>query len=425
MDIKIENNTAQFDIEITKEKFQEGINQAFNNHKKEIVIPGFRKGKAPQNIVMKKLGEEIFYNEAMDIVFPPIYEEAVKQNDLFPVDKPTVDIKQIGKNTDVIIAITVTIKPEVILGQYFNMEIEKEKVEVTEEQINEKIQKDLEGNARIIPVEDRTTKNGDIVTIDFEGFVNGDPFEGGTGANYELTLGSGQFIPGFEEQLIDRNLDDNVNVNVTFPKDYHAEKLAGMPALFKVKIKLVQTKILPELDDEFAKDISEFETLEEYKKSIYDTLLEELQKKSDDKFKEDMLDKIITNATIDLPQIMIDNQLNNMMQNFDNKLRQQGLDLQTYIKLMNQNGNDFMSQYTARAEKEVRMQLVIEKIGKVENILASSEEFDNEVKDIVQSINKEETEFKNQLTKEDIDYINNSIIFNKTIQLLIDNNTAI
>lgn len=424
MNVKVENiekNVVQLEIEVDAAKFDEGMKKSFQKNAKRFNIPGFRKGKAPRNIVERYYGEEVLYEDAINFVCPEVYDEAVEQNDIHPVDRPEIDIKQIGKGQVLIFTAKVTVKPEVELGEYKGIEVNKVEANVTDEDVEKELERVRERNARLITVEDRGIQSGDTAVIDFEGFIDGVAFEGGKGTNYNLVIGSGQFIPGFEDQLTGSKTGGEVEVNVTFPEDYGNKELAGKPALFKVKVNEIKVKELPVLDDEFAKDISEFDTLEAYKEDLKKKLTDAAEHKVKHQTEDNVLEKVVENATVDIPRVMIEKHIDNLVYDFDLRLRYQGLDLQKYLEIMGMDTNAFRDQFSSRAEKEVKTQLVIEKIGKVEAIEVTEDEVNEEVKKLAENYKQNEEDFKKHLKQDDIEYIKGNLTARKTVDFLVQN----
>jgi trigger factor len=424
MNVKVENiekNVVQLEIEVDAAKFEEGLQKSFLKNAGKFNIPGFRKGKAPRKMVERSYGEQILYEDAINIVCPEAYDEAIENNNLNPVDRPEIDIKQIGEGKNLIFTAKVTTKPEVELGEYKGVEVKKIEVSVSEEDIEKEIQKSVEKNARLVTVEDRGVKTGDTAVIDFEGFVDGVAFEGGKGTKHELVIGSGQFIPGFEEQLIDAKTGDEVDVNVTFPEEYGSAELAGKPALFKVKVNEIKVKELPIVDDEFAKDISEFDTLEQYKADLKDKLTHAAEHKATHQTEDSIIDKVVENAILEVPTVMVEKKVDNLVYDFDMRLRYQGLDLKKYMEIMGMDVTTFRGQFAKRAEEEVKSQLVLEKISKEEKFEVSEEEVAEETKKMAENYKQTEEEFKKHLKDEDIEYIKNNLIMKKTIDFLVSN----
>lgn len=418
---KLENNAIKLEITVDKAVFEQGVQKSYQKNVGKYNIPGFRKGKAPRKIIEQYYGEGVFYEDAINIVCGDAYEAAVEENNIEPVDVPEVDIIQIGNGDNLIFTATVTVKPEVKLGKYKGIEVKEKEIKVTDEQINEQIDKLREKNARIISIEDRPVKNGDITDIDFEGFIDGVAFQGGKGENYELEIGSGQFIPGFEEQLIGANKGDMVDVNVNFPDEYHSEDLKGKPALFKVKVNDIKFKEMPEIDDEFVKDVSEFDTLKELKEDIKNKLKEEQEHHNKHEIEDEIINIAGENATIDIPEAMIEKQIETMLRDFNMKLRYQGLDLNKYLQLTGSKIEDLKNNMREDAKGQVRARLMLEAVAKAENIDATQEDIDNEIAKLAEGYKQNIEDFKKHLGKEDIKYIKEGIIFDRTIDLLVEN----
>jgi len=424
MNVKIENvekNVVQLEIEVYAAKFEERMKRSLFKNAKKFNIPGFRRGKAPRSIIERYYGEQVFYEDAINYVCPEAYDEAIKENNIHPVDRPEIDIKQIGSGENLIFTAKVTVKPEVELGEYKGVEVKKAEVVVTDDDVENELKRIVERNARLVTVEDRPVQSGDIAVIDFEGFIDGTPFEGGKGENYNLVIGSGQFIPGFEDQLIGANAGDEVDVNVTFPEDYGNKELAGKPALFKVKVNEIKFKELPVVDDEFAKDVSEFETLDEYKADLRKKLTEAAEHRAKHETEEKVIEKVVENAVVDIPRVMVERQIDNLVYDLDLRLRYQGMNLKSYLEYQGIDESSFREQFSERAEKEVKTQLVIEKIKEVENIDASEEEMKEEIKKLAENYKEEPEAFENRLKEEDKDYIKDNLIVRKTIDFLVDN----
>jgi len=424
MNVKVENiekNVVQLEIEVDAAKFEEGMKKSFLKNAKKFSVPGFRKGKAPRNIVERYYGEQVLYEDAINFICPEAYNEAIEKNDIHPVDRPEIDIKQIGSGQNFIFTAKVTVKPEVILGEYKGVEAEKVVANITDEDVEKELKRIAERNSRLITVEDRGIQKDDIAVIDFNGYVDGKEFEGGKGTDYHLTIGSGQFIPGFEDQLVGAKTGDEVDVNVVFPEDYHVAELAGKPALFKVKVKEIKVKELPVLDDEFAKDVSEFDTLEAYKEDLKNKLRENAEHRAKHETEDNVINKVVENASVDIPKVMIDKQIDRMVYDFDMRLRYQGLDLNRYLDLMGMDMDTFRGQFAKRAEKEVKTQLVLEEISKVENISASEDEVNEEIRKMAETYKQNEEDFKKHLSDDDIEYIKGNIIAKKTIDMLLEN----
>ncbi len=417
---KLENNVATLEIEVDVAKFDEGMQKAYIKNAKRFNIPGFRKGKAPRKIVERYYGEAVFYEDAINIVCPDAYTEAVEETKIEPVDRPEIDIKQIGDGDNLIFTAVVTVKPEVGLGEYKGIEVKKVEYNVTEEDVENEIKQMQEKNARLVTIEDRAVEEKDTAVIDFEGFIDNEPFEGGKGEDYSLEIGSGQFIPGFEEQLIGKNTGEEIDVNVTFPEEYQAEELAGKPAVFKVKINQIKFKELPELDDEFVKDVSEFDTLDELKEDINKRLTEEAENKAKNEKENAVIDRILENVTVDLPEVMIENQINSMTRDFDMRLQSQGMNLDQYLQFTGSDLNQFKEQFKDQAEKQVKTTLVLEKISKLENVEVSDEDVEENIKKLAENYKMEVEKVKKLYRPEDLEAMKNDLAISKTVEMLVD-----
>ena len=419
---KKENNKAFFTIEISEKEFEKAIQKAYLKNRNIFTVPGFRKGKVPRKIIEMNYGEEIFYEEALNNILPDVYEEAIDELGLEPVDYPEVDVDEIEKGKPVIVNLEVVIKPEVELGDYKNIEIEKIEYNVTDEDVEKELKTVQEMNARIIAAEDRETKEGDILTIDYEGYVEEEQFEGGTAEGQELTLGSDAFIPGFEDQLIGKKKGDVVDVKVNFPEDYFEESLQGKEALFKVTIHEIKEKELPVLDDEFAIDVSEFDTLDEYKEDLKEKLEKDIKEREKMDIENAAVEKVVEMSKVDIPEVMIENQVENELRQFEYNLKMQGLELDQYFQLTNSSLEDFKAQMAPMAEKRVRADLVLDAIAKVEEIDVSEEDIDNELERLAKAYMQEDVEkFKEDMKKGDLEYLKTGIIRDKTIKLLVAN----
>ncbi|KNF07862.1 trigger factor Tig [Gottschalkia purinilytica] len=417
---KKEKNQVTLKIEVDAQTFEKGVQSAYNKNKGKFNIHGFRKGKAPRKIIELNYGEGVFYEEAINIIFPEVYEAAIKEHGLDPVARPDLDVEAIEKGKPVVFVVDVTVKPEVNLGDYKGIEVEKVEYNVTDEDVNEELKTIQNRNARIIEAEDRPVKEGDILTIDYSGFVGEEQFEGGTAENQTLEIGSGAFIPGFEEQLVGKNKDEEVEVKVTFPEEYHAENLAGKEAIFKVTIHEIKVKELPELDDELAKDVSEFDTLEELKKDIKVRLEEQAKNKEKVEIENKIIEKACELSEVEIPEAMIERQIDVNVNEFGYRLSYQGLDLSKYLELTGMEFSDFRAQFKEDAEKFVKGDLVIEAIGKKEGIEASEEELNNEIEKLSKQYGQDVDKFTKNLDENDLDYIKMGIIKRKAIDFLVD-----
>ncbi|ADD01918.1 trigger factor [Thermoanaerobacter italicus Ab9] len=415
---KLEKSVATIELTIPSEKFEEGLNFAFKKNASKFNVPGFRRGKAPRVIVERYYGEGVLYEDAVEYVFDEAYNEALKTFNLQPVDYPHIHILQIGKGKDLILEATVPVMPEVELGEYKGIEIEKIEYDVYDGDVEYELEKLRQQNARIVPVEGRAAERGDIAVIDFEGFIDDEPFEGGKAENYQLELGSNTFIPGFEDQIIGHNVNENFDVNVTFPEDYRVEELRGKSAAFKVTLKALNKKELPELDDEFAKDVSEFETIDELKADIRKKLEERNRQQAENEMKEKAVMKVVENAKVDIPDAMVERQIDASLRELDYNLRYQGLDLDRYLSITGKTLEDLRKEMWEGALNRVKTQLVIDKIAKIENIEATEEELENKLKEMAANYRINLEEFKKSLTESQINSIKEDIAYYKTIDFI-------
>ena len=370
---------AKLTIEVSAEELEKAIQGAYLKNKNKITLPGFRKGKAPRKMIEKMYGTGVFLEDAANALIPTAYSDALQECDLEIVSQPEIDVTQLEAGKPFIFTAEVAVKPEVTLGEYKGVEIKKIEVEVTEEEIEAELKKEQENNSRTIVVEDRAVESGDIATIDFEGFVDGTPFEGGKGTDYPLTIGSNTFIPGFEDQLIGANTGDKLDVNVTFPEEYQAKDLAGKAAVFKCEIKKIEKKELPELDDEFAKDVSEFDTLDEYKADIKKNLTEKKEADAKRQKEDEAVDKAVENASMEIPEAMIKTQVNQMVDDFSRRMQAQGLSMEQYFQFTGMTIDKLMEEMKPQALKRIQTRLVLEKIAEVENIQPSEERVEEEI----------------------------------------------
>jgi trigger factor len=418
---KIENNTAALEIEVSEEQFERGVNKAYKKNAGRFSIPGFRKGKAPRFIIERHYGEGIFYEDAINEVCPDAYEAAVEEHNLQPVDKPEIDIVQIEKGKPFIFKAVVTVKPEVVLGDYNGIEAEKREYPVTDEDVQKELDSMRESGARMITVEERPAKKDDMVIIDYKGFVGEEQFEGGTAENQSLVIGSGRFIEGFEDQLAGAKVGDSVTVKVNFPEDYHAEQLAGKEAEFHVDVKEIKEKELPVLDDEFAKDVSEFDTLDELKKDIRTKLEEKSEQRTKNELENEVIKKVTALSEVDIPDVMKEKQIDAMVRDFEMQLMYQGLRLEDYLNHMGNSAEDLRNNLAKDAEERVKTQLTLEKVAKTEGITETEEELDQEIEKLAKQYKQEDIgKFKKSLGEDELNYIKDSIIIRKTIDLLVE-----
>ncbi|NLM28137.1 MAG: trigger factor [Clostridiaceae bacterium] len=416
----IGNNVVKLRIELEAEAFNESIKKAYLKNRNRFSIPGFRKGKAPQNLIERYYGESIFYEEAFNLACPEAYEQALKDNNIQPVDHPELDIEQIGKGKDLVFTAKVTVKPDVKLGEYKGFKIKKDKVKITDDDVKKELERIQEINARLISIEDRPVKDKDIVNIDFEGFVDGEPIEGGSAKGYSIVIGSGSFIPGFEEQLIGVEKGSTKEIKVTFPEDYGNESLKGKEAVFNVTVNEIKEKELPDINDEFAQDVSEFDTLEEYKADIRKKLEENAKNAADKKYEDEVIKKVVDNAEVDVPEVMVERQIDEMMRRLDLTLRYQGMDINSYMEVMKTDVQSLRNEHREMALKQVKTQLVLEKISQVEQVDASEEEIDAEIAKMAENYKQNAEDFKKHLKNDDIEYIKDTVITRKTIKIMTE-----
>jgi len=428
MSVKIEEigkAKVKLEFEVEAEKFAQAMQRAFVKNSKHFNVPGFRKGKAPRHMVEKLYGESVLYEDAFNIIAAEEYDKAIEENDILAVDRPEIDVVQIGSGKNLIFTAEVAVKPPVEISSYKGIEVNKELTIVTEEDIEKELDRMREKNARMITVDDRKLQDGDISNIDFEGFVDGTAFEGGKGTNYELAIGSGSFIKGFEEQLTGMEINEEKDITVTFPEDYHSKNLAAKESVFKVKLNGIKAKELPELDDEFAKDVSEFDTLKELKKSIR----EKFEKTNEEKAKADMenqlVDKILENVEIEIPQAMIERQIDYMIRDFDWRLSMQGANMDSYLKYTNSDMGKVREMFKDQAEKAVKTQLVIEEIGKIEKIEPEQENVDAQIAKLAQVYSQDVEEFKKHLKDEDVKNIKDEVKVDMTMEFLVKNSKVV
>ena len=371
-------NRVELEVEVDAAAFEAAVERAYKKNIKKMVVPGFRKGKAPRHLLEKMYGTGVFYEDAMNDVYPKALDEAIKESDYeYVQDKIDLDVVSVGPEGLVFKAV-ITVKPEVEVGEYKGLKADKKVEPVTDEDVDAEITKLQERNARLVPVEGRAAENGDTVTFDFEGFLDGEPFEGGKSENHTLVLGSGQFIPGFEDQIVGKNTDEEFEVNVTFPEDYHAEELKGKPAVFKCKLHEIKTKELPEVNDEFVKDVSEFDTLDELKADLRKHMEEHRQQEADNAFETALLDQLAEGVKADIPQAMFENRIDDMVQDFGYRLQSQGLDLPTYLQYTGMEPQAFRDGFKDQADKQVKVRLALEKIAALESIEVTEDDMNAE-----------------------------------------------
>lgn len=417
---KLEHNMAKLTIEVPYEEFDKAVDQAYKRNKNKINVPGFRKGKVPRQIVEKMYGKDVFFEDAANIIIPDAYSKAYDECEEEIVSSPKIDVVQMEADKPFIFTAEVALNPSVKLGEYKGIEIEKLDTEVTEEDIDEQIEQERNRQARIVTVEGRAIKEGDTAVIDFEGFIDGEAFEGGKGENYSLEIGSHSFIPGFEEQLIGKNAGEECDVEVTFPEDYHAENLAGKPAVFKCKIHEVKEKQLPELDEEFADDAG-FDSVEEYKEDVKKKLVEKREKESKEQKEDAVIDAIIEKAEMDIPEPMIETQQRQLIDEFAQQLSMQGLSLEQYFMFTGMTRDMMMEQTKPRAEKKIKARLVLEAVADAEKMEVSEEEYENELKDMAESYKMEIDKLKDILAEADEKMIKKDLRIKKAIDFVVAN----
>ena len=416
---KLEKSMAKLTITVEAAKFDAAVDSAYQKNKGKIALPGFRKGKAPRAMIEKMYGTGVFFEDAANELIPEAYETAAKESELEIVAQPEIEVTQMDKGTDFIFTATVAIKPEVTLGDYKDIEVEKKEAEVSEEEITAEIDKAREANSRLITIEDRATEDGDTVIIDFDGYVDGKQFEGGYAEDYTLVLGSHSFIDNFEDQLVGKNLGEDVEVNVTFPEEYHVDELKGKPALFKVKIKEIQKKELPELDDDFAQDVSDFDTLDEYKADVEKKILENKENQIKREQEDQIIEKIIENAQMEIPQQMIVAQTRQMTQEFAQRLQSQGLSLEQYMQFTGLTPQKMMEDLEPQALKRIQSRLVLEAVVAAENIEASDEEIDKELENMASMYQMEIDKLKELIGDDEKKQIGMDLAVQKAVEFVV------
>ena len=417
---KLEKNMAKLTIEVPAEELEKAMQNAYLRAKNRITIPGFRKGKAPRKMIEQMYGKGIFLEDAANALIPEQYSKALEECDLEIVSQPEIDVTQIEPGKAFIFTAEVAVKPEVTLGEYKGLEVPKSETEVTDEEIEAELKKEQEKNSRTITVEDRGAENGDIATIDFEGFVDGTAFEGGKGTDYPLTLGSGSFIPGFEDQLVGAKAGDHVEVNVTFPEEYQSKDLAGKAAVFQCDVKKVETRELPELDDDFAQDVSEFDTLAEYKEDIKKNLTERKEKEARTAKENAAVDKAIENAQMEIPDAMIETQISQMLDDFSRRMQSQGLTMEQYMQFTGMTADKMREEMKPQALKRIQTRLVLEKIAETENIQPSEEEVNEEISKMAEMYKMEADKLKELLGDRELEQMKKDMAVQKAVTLVAD-----
>lgn len=423
MNVKVdkqENSKVVLEFTMDKETFEKELDKAFHKNAKYFKVPGFRNGKVPRNVVEKVYGEGVLYETVIEDNVDDEYRKAVEDNKLEVVSKPELDVKQIGKGKDLIYTVTLFVKPEATVKKYKGLEVKKIDSKVSKKDVDAAIESDRQKNARVVSVDDRDLQKDDISTIDFEGFVDGVAFEGGKAENFELTIGSGQFIPGFEDQLIGMKIGEEREINVTFPKEYHAENLAGKPAMFKVKLISIKSKILPELDDEFAKDVSEFETLADYRKDVEKKVKKQKEESAKNQKEIAVIDKLVENTEVVIPESMIDDEVESMSNQFASNLAYQGLDLKTYCMYMNTTEEEFKKNLRPEAEKNVKLKLALDAIEKLEEIKVEAKEIDEKIDELKKQYGSENTNDDLNKNENVRHYMEEKIKQDKLMKIIVD-----
>ena len=417
---KLEKNMAKLTIEVSAEELDKAMEKAYQKQKSRISLPGFRKGKAPRKMIESMYGKGVFMEDAVNSLVPQEYSKAIADCDLEIVSQPEINVTQMEPGKALIFTADVATKPEVTLGDYKGVEVPKTEIAVTDEEVDAEVKKEQDKNSRTVVVEDRAAANGDITTIDFEGFVDGVAFDGGKGSDYALTLGSGTFIPGFEDQLVGANTGDHVEVKVTFPEEYQAKELAGKEAVFQCDVKKIETKEVPELDDEFAKDVSEFDTLAEYKEDVKKNLTEKKEKEARTAKENAAVDKAIENAQMDIPDLMIQTQCRQMMDDFARRMQQQGLSMDQYFQFTGQSMDKMMEDMKPQALKRIQTRLVLEKIAETENTQPSEEEITEEIQKMADAYKMEADKIREAIGESGLEQMKKDMAVQKAVTVIAD-----
>ncbi len=417
---KLEKNMAKLTIEVSAEDLDKAMEKAYQKQKSRISLPGFRKGKAPRKMIESMYGKGVFMEDAVNSLVPQEYTKALGECDLEIVSQPEINVTQMEPGKALIFTADVAVKPEVTLGDYKGVEVPKSEIAVTDEEVDAEVKKEQDKNARTVAVEDRAAANGDITTIDFEGFVDGVAFEGGKGTDYALTLGSGTFIPGFEDQLVGANTGDHVEVKVTFPEEYQAKELAGKEAVFQCDVKKIETKEVPELDDEFAKDVSEFDTLAEYKEDVKKKLTEKKEKEARTAKENAAVDKAIENAQMDIPELMTKTECRQMMDDFSRRMQQQGLSMEQYFQFTGQSMDKMMEDMKPQALKRIQTRLVLEKVAEAENIRPSEEEITEEIQKMADAYKMEADKIREAIGESGLEQMKKDMAVQKAVTVIAD-----
>ncbi|MBR1585794.1 MAG: trigger factor [Clostridia bacterium] len=417
---KISGNQVKIAFEVAAEKFDEAMQKAYLKVRGRVNVPGFRKGKAPRKLIESMYGEGVFYDDALEIIFPDEYEAAVKENDLQVVDRPEMDdVSQIGAGKDLKFTVKVFVKPDITLGEYKGLKATKYVHKVTDDEIDSRIQQDVEKATTMADVEDRPVENGDTVNLNYAGSVDGVAFEGGTADNQTLEIGSGHFIPGFEEQMIGMQIGEEKDLQVKFPEEYHAEELKGKDAVFHVKVNSIQTKVKPELDDDFAADVSEFNTFDEYKQNIVKELTDRAEKNADVQLENELVQQAVDAADCDIPDAMIDDEIDLMIREMQMRMMYQGLRYEDYLKYTGQTEDAVKEMYRPEAKNRVKMQLVLEAMVKAENIVPTEEEIEKAIADEAERAGREVEDFKKSLNDRQKEYLKDNAAIRKVVDLIV------
>ena len=421
---KLSSNKVKLHFVVEPELFETGMQAAYKKNVGKINVPGFRRGKAPRKVVEMMYGENIFYEDAIDEIFPKVYSEAVKEHNITPVDRPEFNLEQIGSGKELIFDIEVFVKPDVELGQYKGVEVVRHTTEVTDDDVNAEIERARERVSRYVDVTDRPVKMDDQVTLNYAGFCDGEQFEGGTAEGHKLVIGSGSFIPGFEDQLVGAEIGKEVEVNVTFPEEYHAENLKGKPATFKCTVTAIQEKDVPALDDEFAKDVSEYDTLDAYKAATKEDLQKKANERDDAEFENAVLDAVCENAKVDIPDAMIEDRIDERIREISMNMRYQGIDMQTYFKYTGTTEENLREQLKDQAKYDVLVRLVLEAVRDAEKVEADEASVNEEIDKYASQASGDAEKFKASLTDDDRKYFEEAVRMRKTVELLKDSAAA-
>lgn len=415
---KKENSVVVLTIAVEPETFAASMERSFHKNSRRFAIPGFRPGKAPMNVVLKYYGEGVLYDDAVDFCINDAYPKAVVENKLEPVARPEVDILEIGSGKGLRFTATVTVKPEVTLGAYRGVSAEKPEFPVSDEDVDRELDRVRERNARMVPVTDRPIADGDTVTIDYEGTIDEIPFEGGKAENHDLKVGSNSFIPGFEPQLVGHSAGESFDIEVTFPEDYHSESLKGQKAKFAIVVHAVKLRELPVLDDEFAKDVSEFDTLAAYRDSLRTKLVEDAEHRAEHAFEDNAVEAVVANATVEIPAVMVEHEVDHMVEDYANRMRYQGLEIEQYLQYVGQTMEEFRKGFADMAASRVKTQLVVEAVAKAEKVEATDEEVEAEIARMATAYGMKPEDLKSRLTPGEDNVVRDSVVSRKTVELL-------